>query len=195
VKAVSPEALVQLFEGARTHNAWLDEAVNDETLRQIYELTKWGPTSANTSPLRIVFVRSVAAKEKLLAVVAEGNRDKTRAAPVTAILAYDLAFHEKLPQLSPHRDLRSMFVGDAVRIESTAFRNGSLQGAYFMLAARSLGLDVGPMSGFDNARCDEAFFPGTTWRSNFLCNVGHGDAAKLFPRLPRLGFDDACKIL
>ena len=195
MKPVSPEAIAQLFEHARTHHAWLDEPVSDETLRQLYDLTKWGPTSANTCPLRIVFVRSAEAKETLLSVASEGNRDQIRAAPVTAIVAYDLAFYDKLPQLFPQRDLRPMFAGNAQLIESTAFRNGSLQGAYFILAARALGLDTGPMSGFDNARCDEAFLSGTTWRSNFLCNLGHGDASKLHPRSPRLPFAEACKIL
>ena len=195
MNAVSRESTAQLFEVARTHGAWLDLPVDDDILRRAYELAKWGPTSANTCPLRIVFVRSSAAKEKLLSVVAETNRDKTRAAPVTAILAYDLAFYERLPQLFPQKDLRPMFVGNAALTESTAFRNGTLQAAYFILAARALGLDVGPMSGFDNARCDEAFLAGTTWRSNFLCNLGHGDGAKLHPRLPRLEFEDVCKII
>jgi 3-hydroxypropanoate dehydrogenase len=195
VNAVSRESTAQLFEVARTHGAWLDLPVDDDILRRAYELAKWGPTGANTCPLRIIFVRSSAAKEKLLSVVAETNRDKTRAAPVTAILAYDLAFHERLPQLFPQKDLRPTFVGNAALTESTAFRNGTLQAAYFILAARALGLDVGPMSGFDNARCDEAFLAGTTWRSNFLCNLGHGDGAKLHPRLPRLEFEDVCKII
>lgn len=192
---VSSEATAQLFDRARTHRAWLDEPVSDDLLRRVYELAKWGPTSANTGPLRIIFVRSAAAKHKLLSVVAEQNRDKARTAPATAILAYDLAFHDHLPRLFPHADMRTMFVGNPALAETTAFRNGTLQAAYFMLAARSQGLDVGPMSGFDNARCDEAFLAGTTWRSNFLCNLGHGDGATLLPRLPRLDFDDVCKII
>jgi 3-hydroxypropanoate dehydrogenase len=195
VSAVSIEAAAQLFEGARTHRAWLDKPVDDHILRRTYELAKWGPTSANTCPLGIVFVRSSAAKETLLSVVAETNRDKTRAAPVTAIFSHDLAFYERWPQLSPHSDLRPMFAGKPALVESTAFRNGALQAGYFILAARALGLDVGPMSGFDNARCDEAFMAGTTWRSNFLCNLGHGDIARLLPRAPRLEFEDVCKVV
>jgi len=195
VSVLSNEAAAKLFQDARTHGAWLHEPVDDGVLLRAYELAKWGPTSANTCPLRIVFVRSPEAKEKLVSVLIEANREKTRAAPVTAILCYDLAFYERLPQLFPHRDLRPTFVGKAALIESTAFRNGTLQAGYFMLAARAMGLDCGPMSGFDNARCDEAFLVGTTWRSNFLCNLGHGDGSKLFPRLPRLEFEDVCKIV
>lgn len=192
---VSREATSQMFDEARTHNAWREVPVDDDLLLRAYELAKWGPTSANTCPLRVVFVRSAAAKDKLLSVVAEGNREKTRQAPVTAIFCHDVAFYERLPELVPYRDLRPMFVGNAALIESTAFRNGTLQAAYFMIAARALGLDLGPMSGFDNARCDDAFLAGTTWRSNFLCNIGHGDGSKLLPRLPRLEFKDVCKIV
>jgi nitroreductase len=156
---------------------------------------KFGPTSANCCPARLVFVRSPAGKEKLLPCLAEGNVEKTKAAPVTAIIAHDLEFYEKLPGLFPHAPARSWFAGNASLIESTAFRNGTLQGAYFIIAARALGLDCGPMSGFDNARVDAAFFQGTSWKSNFICNLGHGDASKLHPRSPRLAFDEACKIL
>jgi 3-hydroxypropanoate dehydrogenase len=189
------EALEIILTKARTHSVWLPEAVSDELLKQIYELMKWGPTSANCCPARIVFVKSREAKEKLLPCMAPGNVEKTKAAPVTAIIANDMEFYEKLPKLFPHADARSWFLGNKALIESTAFRNGTLQGAYFMIAARSLGLDCGPMSGFDNARVDAAFFQGTSWKSNFVCNLGHGDAGKVYPRSPRLGFDEACKVL
>jgi len=191
----SAEALEGIFIKARTHSAWLPKPVSDELLHQIYDLLKWGPTSANCGPARVAFVKSEEAKERLLACMAPGNVDKTRAAPVTAIIAYDLEFYEKLPKLFPFADARSWFVGNKPLIESTAFRNGTLQGAYFIIAARSLGLDCGPMSGFDNAKVDEAFFQGTTWKSNFVCNLGYGDPGKLYPRAPRLEFDEACKIL
>lgn len=194
-KTISEEAQEQIFIKARTHSVWLPEPVADELLHQIYDLMKWGPTSANCSPARIVFVRSKEAREKLLPCVAEGNVEKTKTAPVTAILAQDMEFYEKLPKLFPHTDARSWFVGNKALIDSTASRNSSLQGAYLMIAARSLGLDCGPMSGFDNAKVDAAFFPGTSWRSNFICNLGYGNSAKLHPRSPRLDFDDACKIL
>jgi 3-hydroxypropanoate dehydrogenase len=193
--AIANQALEQIFTKARTHSAWLPEPVSDELLQQIYELMKWGPTSANSSPARIAFVKSKDAKEKLLAGMAPGNVEKTRAAPVTAIIAYDLEFYEKLPKLFPHADARSWFVGNKPFIESTAFRNGSLQGAYLIIAARALGLDCGPMSGFDNAKVDAAFFEGTSWKSNFICNLGFGDANALHPRCPRLDFSEACKIL
>ena len=156
---------------------------------------KWGPTSANSSPARIVFVKSKEAKEKLLPCMAEGNVEKTKAAPVTAIVAQDMEFYEKLPKLFPFADARAWFAGNKPLIESTAFRNSSLQGAYLIIAARSLGLDCGPMSGFDNAKVDAAFFQGTTWKSNFVCNLGYGDSSKLYPRAPRLDFNEACKIL
>jgi nitroreductase len=189
------EALEQILTQARTHNVWLPEPVSDELLVRIYDLMKWGPTSANSSPARIVFVKSKEAKEKLLPCLAPGNLDKTKAAPVTAIIAQDLEFYEKLPKLFPFADARSWFAGNKQLIESTAFRNSTLQGAYFIIAARSLGLDCGPMSGFDNAKVDEAFFQGTTWKSNFICNLGYGDSSKLYPRAPRLDFAEACKIL
>jgi len=193
--SVPQAAQEQLFTKARTHSDWLNQPVADDLLHQIYELMKWGPTSANCSPARIVFVKSKEAKEKLLTCLSPGNVDKTKAAPVTAILAYDMAFYEKLPELYPHVDARSWFAGKPAFIESTAFRNGTLQGAYFIIAARAFGLDCGPMSGFDNAKADAAFFGGTTWKSNFLCNLGYGDPAKLHPRLPRLSFDEAAKII
>ena len=187
-------ALDQIFRTARTHNVWLDKPVTDDQLRQLYDLMKWGPTSANCSPARIVFVKSKAAKEKLKPALSPGNLDKTMAAPVTAIIAYDLEFYEKLPRLFPHADARSWFVGKPDLIETTAFRNGSLQGAYLIIAARAIGLDCGPMSGFNNALVDAAFFPDGKIKSNFLCSLGYGDPSKLLPRNPRLAFDEACKI-
>lgn len=184
-----------LFREAHTHSNWLDKPVSDALLKQIYDLMKWAPTSANSSPARIVFVRSAAAKQRLLPAVAPGNVEKTRAAPVTAIIAHDLEFYEKLPTLFPHADARSWFAGNRQLIDTTAFRNGTLQGAYLLLAARSLGLDAGPMSGFDNEKVDKEFFPGSKVRSNFLINLGYGDSNKLFPRSPRLSFDEAARIL
>ncbi len=192
---LSDTALDQLFREARTFNAWLPKDVSDEQLHQLYDLAKFGPTSANSSPMRVVFVKSKAAKEKLSPLMSDGNRAKTMAAPVNAIVATDHAFHEKLPQLFPHADAKSWFVGNQPLIDITAFRNASLQGAYLMLAARSIGLDCGPMSGFDNAGVDAAFFAGTQIRSNFMINIGYGDASRdLFPRSPRLTFDEACRV-
>ncbi len=193
--SIPQEALDQILTKARTHSAWLPEPVNDELLHQIYDFMKWGPTSANSCPARIVFVKSKEAKEKLLPCMAPGNIEKTKTAPVTAIIAQDLEFYEKLPRLFPHADARSWFAGNRPFIEATAFRNSSLEGAYFIIAARSLGLDCGPMSGFDNAKVDTAFFQGTSWKSNFICNVGYGDSSTLHPRSPRLDFKEACKIL
>ena len=178
-----------------THSFWLDQPVSDALLHQIYDLMKWAPTSANCSPARIVFVRSAAAKLRLLAAMAPGNVEKTRTAPVTAIIAQDYEFYEKLPALFPSADARSWFAGNQPLIDTTAFRNGTLQGAYLLLAARALGLDAGPMSGFDNEKVDKEFFPGTRVRSNFLINLGYGDSSKLFPRSPRLRFDEAARIL
>jgi 3-hydroxypropanoate dehydrogenase len=194
-KNVSQDTLDLLFSKARTHSAWLDKPVPDALLQQIYNLMKYGPTSANTCPARIVFVKSKEAKEKLLPFLAPQNVDKTKTAPVTAIVAMDMAFYEQLPKLFLHVDARSWFAGNPALIDATAFRNGSLQGGYFILAARAVGLDCGPLSGFDNAKLDAAFFAGTTWKSNFLCNLGYGDVSKLHPRNPRLAFDEACKIL
>jgi nitroreductase len=184
----------RIFFEARTHSAWLDQPVSEDDLHRIYDMMKWGPTSANCSPARIVFVTTPEAKQRLLACMSATNVDKTRNAPVTAIIAYDLEFYEKLPSLFPHGDARSWFAGKKEFAKETAFRNGSLQGAYFIIAARALGFDCGPMSGFDNAKVDEAFFRGTAWRSNFMCNLGHGDAVKLHPRDIRLDFTDACQI-
>lgn len=188
-------ALDQLFREARTHNAWQSREVTDEQLQALYDLTKYGPTSANCSPARIIFIKTAAAKERLGPTLSEANRDKTLSAPVTAIIGSDQAFYEKLPQLFPHADARSWFVGNDDLIASTAFRNSSLQGGYLILAARSLGLDCGPMSGFDNDKLDAEFFKGTSIKSNFLVNIGYGDAGVLFPRSPRLSFDEACNIL
>ena len=191
---IDDHALDILFREARTHNGWLDRPVSEDVLRAVWDLARMGPTSANCSPARIVFVTSPEAKERLKPCLMEANVAKTMAAPATAIIGHDLRFFDRLPELFPHTDARSWFVGNDDLIESTAFRNGTLQGAYFMLAARALGLDCGPMSGFDNAMVDERFFPDSDVRSNFLCNVGHGDAAALFPRSPRLAFDDACTV-
>jgi 3-hydroxypropanoate dehydrogenase len=187
-------ALDQLFRNARTHNAWQKKDVPDALLHQLYDLVKWAPTSANSSPARFVFVKSPEAKAKLKDALAPGNVEKTMTAPVTVIVAQDLAFYDKLPQLFPHADARSWFAGNDALIESTAFRNASLQGAYLIMAARALGLDTGAMSGFDAAKLDAAFFAGTTIKSNFLINLGYGDVAGLFPRSPRLSFDEAARI-
>lgn len=193
---LDPLVLDRLFRTARTHNAWLARGLDDDLLRRLYDLLKWGPTSANMSPARFVFVKSAEAKKKLEPCLDEGNRAKTMAAPATVIIGYDMAFYDKLPYLFPHADARSWFADKPeADIETAALRNGSLQGAYLILAARALGLDCGPMSGFDNAAVDRAFFAGTRIRSNFLCNLGHGDPAGLFPRSPRLAFDEACRIL
>jgi len=192
---VGAAALDTLFRRARTHTVWQDKPVSDELLKQVYELAKWGPTSANCCPMRVVFVRSKEGKEKLKPFLDAGNVDKTMSAPATAIIAYDMEFYEQLPKLAPHNPAtRGWFAGKPQKIIDTAFRNGSLQGAYFMLAARAVGLDCGPMSGFSNTKLDEAFFAGTPWKSNFLCNLGYGDPAKLHPRAPRLAFDEACKL-
>lgn len=190
-------ALDVLFRAARTHNAF-SGSVTDARLRELHELMKWGPTTMNTQPARFVFVRSKEAKEKLAPALSPGNLDKTMKAPVTAIIAYDLHFYENLPKAFPHRpDAIKGYLGEEKKPanERTAFRNGSLQGAYFILAARALGLDCGPMSGFDNAKVDAAFFPDGRWKSNFLCNLGTGDPSKLMPRNPRLTFEEACRIV
>lgn len=192
---LSDAGLDLLFREAHTHNAWQNKPVSDVLLQAVYDLAKMGPTSANCSPLRVVFAKSREAKEKLKPALMAGNRDKTMAAPATAILAYDLEFHEHLPRLFPREDARSWFAGKPKHIEQTAFRNGTLQGAYFILAARALGLDCGPMSGFDNDLVDRAFFPDGTVKSNFLCNLGYGDPAGVRPRGPRFEFDEVCQIL
>ncbi|MBP7081957.1 MAG: malonic semialdehyde reductase [Rhodocyclaceae bacterium] len=188
-------SLAALFTEARTQNGWQKKPVSDSQLRQMYELMKWGPTSANCSPARLIFVRGHEAKERLLTCMIPGNLEKTREAPVVAIIGMDMAFYEKLPALFPHTDARSWFVGNQELIEATAFRNSSLQGAYLMLAARALGLDCGPMSGFDPQKLNDSFFAGTTTKVNFVCGLGYGDPSKVFPRSPRLAFDDTCSIL
>lgn len=192
---ISSDALDQVFRKARTHSAWLPTRVSLETLREIYELARWGPTSANSTPARFVFLESEAAKARLLPALAPGNVEKTKAAPVTVIVAWDTEFYEKLPKLFRHADMRSYFVGNQPLIDETALRNSSLQGGYLILAARSVGLDCGPMSGFDAAKVNAEFFPDGKWKVNFLCNLGYGDRSKLFPRNPRLQFDEACLVL
>jgi 3-hydroxypropanoate dehydrogenase len=185
----------QLFLEAHTLNAWLDKPVTDEVLRSLYNNLRMAPTSMNCSPARIVFVKSKAAKEKLKPALMEGNRAKTMAAPVTAIIGYDTRFFEHLPKLFPPMpNARSMFESNASLSDTTAFRNGTLQGAYLILTARALGLDCGPMSGFDNATVDQLFFAGTSVKSNFLCNLGYGDLKGIYPRSPRFEFDEACSI-
>jgi nitroreductase len=188
-------ALDQLFRNARTHNGWQDKPVPDSLLTELHDLMKWGPTSANCWPLRVIYVKSPEAKARLMPLLMEGNRAKTAAAPVTALLGMDMAFYEELPKLFPHADAKSWFVGNAALIDATAFRNSSLQGAYFMLAARALGLDCGAMSGFDADKVNAAFFAGTNIKTNFICNLGYGDAAQLFPRSPRPEFAEVCTIV
>ena len=189
-------SLEQLFLEARTHNRWLDKPVDDAQLRELYELTKFAPTSANSQPMRLVFVRGQEAKERLKPALAPQNIEKTMTAPVTAIVAHDLEFYEQLPKLLPHVDARSWFAGrPADQFERAAFQGSSMQGAYLILAARALGLDAGPIGGFDAAKVDATFFADGTWRSNFLVNLGYGDPAGLFPRSPRLDFDEACRIV
>ncbi len=184
----------QLFTEARTQNGYLDTAVPDEQLQALYELLKWGPTSANCSPARFIFVRSAQAKARLVPCMAPGNQAKVQQAPVTVIIGMDMAFFEKLPQLFPHTDARAWFVGKPAHIEATAFRNSSLQGAYLIMAARALGLGCGAMSGFDAAALDAAFWAGTAVKTNFVCTIGHGDPAKVLPRSPRLSFAEACTL-
>jgi nitroreductase len=187
-------ALDLLFRAARSHSGWQAREVADDLLHELYELTKWGPTSANCSPARIVFVKSPSAKAKLLECMIPGNVEKTRSAPVVAVIGMDVEFYEQLPHLYPATDARAWFVGNQPLIDATALRNGSLQGAYLMLAARGLGLDCGPMSGFDPAKMNNAFFAGSSVKVNFICALGYGDTAKLRPRGPRLAFDEACRI-
>ncbi|MDG0027854.1 malonic semialdehyde reductase [Trinickia sp. Y13] len=186
----------QLLTHARSQNAWLPRPVSDESLRELYELAKWGPTSMNCSPMRVMFVRSMAARTRLLSAVLSGNAEKVRTAPVVAIVAHDTAFYEQLPKLFPHRpNAGDLFRDRPALAEETCFRNSSLQGGYFILAARMLGLDCGPLSGFDAAAVNSLFFEGTSLRVNFLCCLGYGDPAGLFPRSPRLEFDEACTIV
>lgn len=205
---LNDEGLDLIFRSARTHNAWLNKPVSDDLLRELYDLMKWGPTSANCCPARILFLRTPEAKQRLLPAISPGNVEKTLRAPVTAIIGYDGKFYDQLPTLFPHADARSWFADTPELAEVTARRNSSLQGAYFMIAARALGLDCGPMSGFDQAKVDHEFFPAENRtafayeyfpdshiKTNFLCNIGYGDSAQLFPRSPRLPFDEACKLL
>jgi 3-hydroxypropanoate dehydrogenase len=194
-KILDDAGLNLLFRDARTHRVWQDRDVSDVMLQAVYDLAKMGPTSMNCSPMRIVFVKSEAAKDRLKPALSPGNVEKTMAAPVTAIIAQDMAFYERLPELAPHTDGRSVFAGKAKLIEETAFRNASMQGAYVLFAARALGLDCGPMSGFNKSKVDEEFFPGQSVRSNFLLNIGYGDVSALHPRQPRLDFDTACRVL
>lgn len=193
--ALDTKALDQLFNTARTHNAWQPRDVPDGLLHQLVDLLKMGPTSANCSPARFVFVRSAAGKARLKPLLMDGNVDKTMTAPVTAIIATDHRFYDHLPKLFPHTDAKAWFTGNKEFADLSAFRNGTLQGGYFILAARSLGLDCGPMSGFDNAGADKEFFPGTDVKSNFLCNLGYGDPAGLMPRSPRFAFDEMARII
>ncbi|HEX3878245.1 MAG TPA: malonic semialdehyde reductase [Bryobacteraceae bacterium] len=195
-RTLDSEALDVLFRQARTYTAWGDEPVSDDTLRQLYDLMKFGPTSMNSSPARILFLRSKKAKERLKPALSPGNIGKTMDAPVTAIVAYDTKFYDHLPKLFPQgKGARDNMANNPQLAEITAFRNGTLGGAYFIMAARACGLDCGPMSGFDNAKVDAEFFAGESWKSNFLCNLGHGDPSTLYPRNPRLDFDEACKLL
>jgi len=193
-RTLDDAALATLFTEARSHNGWSTQPVSDAVLRQLYELARMGPTSANCSPGRFVFVRTAEGKQRLAPALSKGNLEKTMTAPVTVIAAWDTAFYEELPKLFPHADAKSWFTGSPEVAHETAFRNGTLQAAYLLLAARALGLDAGPMSGFDKAKVDAEFFAGSTWTANFLINLGHGDPSKVFGRLPRLEFDDACTL-
>jgi 3-hydroxypropanoate dehydrogenase len=194
--AITTHCLNQIFLEARTHNKWQDKPVSDELLRQLVDVAKLGPTSANQSPARFAFVKTREAKKRLEPFLSEGNRAKTMSAPVCAIIGYDLKFYEHLPKLFPHADAKSWFEGKPEQlIETSAFRNGTLQGAYLIIAARALGLDTGPMSGFDNAGVDREFFAGTSVKSNFLCSLGYGDPSVLFPRSPRFAFEEMAKIV
>lgn len=194
-ESLHTEALDQLFDHARTHNAWQNREVPDAQLHQVIDLMKMAPTSANCSPARFVFVKSPEAKARLKPFLMEGNVDKTMKAPATAIIATDHLFYNHLPKLYPHTDAKAWFTGNKAFADTSAFRNATLQGGYFILAARSLGLDCGPMSGFDNAGVDMEFFAGTQTKSNFLCNLGYGDPAGLRPRSPRFAFDEMARII
>ena len=193
---VDDAAVDILFRNARTQNGWLPTPVSDALLRALYDVMRWGPTSANCCPARVIFLRTAEARARLIPALSPGNVDKTKAAPVTAIIGYDTRFYELMVKLFPHRpDMADNYKNNATLAQITAFRNGTLQGAYFMLAARAVGLDIGGMSGFDNAKVDAEFFPDGRVKSNFLCNVGHGDPSKVLPRLPRLAFEEACTLL
>ncbi len=192
---IPDSAIDQVFREARTFKAWTPEPVPVELLRKVYDLARLGPTSANSSPARFVFITTPQAKERLRPALAPLNVDKTMSAPVNTIIAMDMQFYDHLPKLYPHRDMRSLFAGNQALIDETAFRNSSLQGAYFILAARSLGFDCGPMSGFDAAKLNAEFFPDGRWKANFLCNLGYGNRTQLGPRDPRLEFEEACLVL
>jgi 3-hydroxypropanoate dehydrogenase len=192
---ISSAAIDQIFRSARTYSAWLPKSVPEEVLREVYDLAKLGPTSANCSPARFVFLTTPEAKARLVPALAPGNVEKTQAAPVNVIVAWDTEFYENLPRLCPHHDMRPLFLGKPTVLEEAGLRNGSLQGAYLILAARSLGLDCGPMSGFDAAKVNAEFFADGKWKANFLSNLGYGDPSKLFPRNPRLSFEEACRPL
>jgi 3-hydroxypropanoate dehydrogenase len=192
---IDQDCLDTLFRNAHTHYHWLDQPVTDDELRTVFDLLKWGPTSANSSPARFLFLRTREAKERLRPALSAGNVDKTMAAPVVAIVAHDPRFYEDLPRLYPHADARSWFASNEELAATTAFRNGTLQGAYLIMAARAAGLDCGPMSGFDNARVDQEFLGLQGWKSNFLVNIGHGDRSQDQPRSPRFTFDEACRLL
>ncbi len=192
---IDTQAMQAIFLAARTHSHWQKREVADDVLRKVYDAARMAPTSANCSPFRIHFVKSQSAKERLKKYLQEGNVDKTMTAPVTAIIGMDMEFYELMPKLFPHTDARSWFVGNDALIQETAFRNSSLQGAYFIIAARAYGLDCDPMSGFDRDGVNKEFFSNTKIKSNFLCNIGYGDSSKLYPRNTRLEFDDACKVI
>jgi 3-hydroxypropanoate dehydrogenase len=192
---ISSQTLDQLFREARTHSSWCPEPVPEQVLREIYDLVRLGPTSANSQPARFVFLVSDQAKHRLLPALLPGNVEKSRTAPVVVLIAWDSEFHEHLPRTFPHADMRSMFAKNHALIDETAFRNSSLEAGYFILAARGLGLDCGPMSGFDAAKVNAEFFPDGKWKINLICNLGYGDGKTLFPRNPRLEFDEACRIL
>lgn len=194
-KMINDEALDLIFREARTRNGWQERPVSHALMQAVYDLAKWGPTSANCSPARFVFVESNEGKARLLPHVGDGNKAKVENAPCCVVIGHDMKFYDNLPKLFPHTDAKSWFVGNDELVATTAFRNGTLQGAYFMVAARALGLDCGPMSGFDNAGVDEEFFKGTAVKSNFLCNIGYGTDENLFPRSPRLDFDEAAQVV
>ena len=194
-KIINDEALDVIFREARTHNGWEERSIADALMQAVYDLMKWAPTSANCFPARFIFVSSDEGRARLKPHLAEGNLEKTMSAPVCVIIGHDMEFYEKLPELFPHTDAKSWFVGNDDLIAETAFRNGTLQGAYFMIAARALGLDCGPMSGFDKEGVDKEFFAGTKVKSNFLCNIGYGTDENLFPRSPRPSFSDVCNIV
>ncbi len=194
-RTINEESKNILFRDARTYNAWQNRNVDDEILKELFELVKLAPTSANCSPMRVLFIKSESEKNRLKPYLMEGNIDKTMSAPVTAVIAHDMRFYEKLPKLFPHTDAKSWFEGNDSFIRETAFRNGSLQGGYFILAARGLGLDCGPMSGFDAEGTKREFFPDKPYEVNFLCNIGYGSPENLYPRSPRFEFDEVCEII